>query len=124
MTALRNPEEERMHEHGHEPESTENQEPIPHPGGFQQRNPFVTDVYPSRHDGNWSSSSEEDVTNGYEMEQGYMRTHNPGLAGNLPTYEPGMAYQSQTQAQAQQMPGPVYPEAVRAPSPRSYANEI
>ncbi|KAL4928826.1 phosphatase PAP2 family protein [Aspergillus undulatus] len=98
--ALRNPEEERMHQ------PDESSEPVPgrlpHPDTYPSGNPFAPSVYsrqPHDHDGNWSSSSEEDVTNGYEMQQGYTRTHNPGFVGGqqLPTYQPDMAYHSQTQ---------------------------
>jgi hypothetical protein len=125
--ALRNPEEERMHapeqEHEHDT-SEERTDPIPHPQQYPPSNPYAsnpyasspyaTDFHPRRQldDGNWSSSSDEDVTNGYEMRQGYERTQNPGHGGQLPTYEPGMAYQSHTQPIPS--PGPLHPEAAMA----------
>jgi diacylglycerol diphosphate phosphatase/phosphatidate phosphatase len=121
--ALTNPEEERFREHGNG--SSENPEPIPHPEAYQPSvNPFASNAYPRHHDGNWSSSSEEDVTNGYEMQQGYTRTHNPSLGGQLPTYEPGMAYQSQTQPVSGPTSGtgPLYPEATIAPAPGTRAH--
>ncbi|KAL5050788.1 hypothetical protein BDW71DRAFT_106742 [Aspergillus fruticulosus] len=125
--ALRNPEEGRLREH--ENGSSETPEPIPHPQAYQpSHNPFASNAYPRHQDGNWSSSSEEDVTNGYEMQQGYTRTHNPGLSGQLPTYEPGMAYQSQTQPVSGpgSGPGPVYPEATMVPAPgiRAHDNQL
>lgn len=102
--ALRNPEEERMHQTGlsENPEAAGLAASYPPP----QPHPYVTNVYPRRpHGDTYSSSSEEDVANGYEMQQGYAQTHNPAMSGHLPTYESGMAYQSQTQ------PGPFHQEA-------------
>ncbi|KAL2870213.1 ubiquitin 3 binding protein But2 C-terminal domain-containing protein [Aspergillus lucknowensis] len=102
--ALRNPEEERMHQPGvsENPEAAGLSTSYPPP----QTHPYVTNIYPRRSYGDtYSSSSEEDVTDGYEMQQGYTQTHNPAVSGHLPTYEPGMAYQSQTQ------PGPFNQEA-------------
>ncbi|KAL2814271.1 PAP2-domain-containing protein [Aspergillus granulosus] len=92
--ALRNPAQEQMRQ----PDLSENTEagfastyPPPHP--------YVTNVYPRQaHGDTYSSSSEEDVTNGYEMQQGYRRPHSPGMGAQLPTYDPGMAYQARTQA--------------------------
>ncbi|CEL10708.1 Putative PAP2 domain protein (AFU_orthologue; AFUA_4G08970) [Aspergillus calidoustus] len=105
--ALRNPAQERLHR----PDPSDNTEagftstyPPPHP--------YVTNVYPRRaHGDTYSSSSEEDVANGYEMQEGYARTNNPGVSGHLPTYEPGMAYQSRTQATTPE-PGPIHPESL------------
>ncbi|KKK27025.1 PAP2 domain protein [Aspergillus rambellii] len=101
--ALRNPAQDRRTQSevpGH-PDLVE-----PQPQAYQAApNPYATNVY-GRHthdDGAWSSSSEEDVANGYEMQPGYSQTHNPAYAGQLPQYESGMAYQSQTQ--------PIMPEA-------------
>ncbi|KAL4737916.1 hypothetical protein BDV11DRAFT_171515 [Aspergillus similis] len=76
--------------------------------------PYVTNVYPRRaHGDTYSSSSEEDVTNGYEMQQGYARTYNSGVSGHIPTYEPGMAYHSRTQATTPEPgPGPILPPAL------------
>ncbi|KAL4867341.1 hypothetical protein BDV12DRAFT_171486 [Aspergillus spectabilis] len=135
--ALRNPEEERFHaperEHEHDT-SEERTGPIPHPQQYPPSNPYasnpyasspyMTDFHPRRqlNDGNWSSSSEEDVTSGYEMQQGYARTHNPGLAGQLPTYEPGMAYQAQTQPVSG--PGPLHQEAAIPPNPGFRAHDV
>ncbi|RDW81343.1 phosphatase PAP2 family protein [Aspergillus mulundensis] len=127
--ALRNPEEERLRVHEPENGSSVNPEPIPHPQAYPPaHNPFVSNPYHRHHDGNWSSSSEEDVTSGYEMQQGYARTHNPGLGGQLPTYEPGMSYRSQTQLASGpgSSTGPMHPEAAMAPAPatRTHDNQF
>ncbi|KAL4784827.1 phosphatidic acid phosphatase type 2/haloperoxidase [Aspergillus varians] len=120
--ALRNPEEERMHE----PALSENPEPVPHPQTYPTLNPYAPSVYsrqPHENNYSWSSSSEEDVTNGYEMRPGYTRTHNPGLAGQqLPTYEPGMAYQSPSPGPGLG-PGPLHPEATLPPPPGVRAHD-
>ncbi|KAL2818806.1 phosphatidic acid phosphatase type 2/haloperoxidase [Aspergillus cavernicola] len=119
-SALRNTEQERMHEPGF----SENTEPVPHPAEYTPPHPYVTNIYSRRsHEEGWSSSSEEDVTNGYEMQQGYNRTQNPAMSGQLPTYEPGMAYQSQTQPM---MPGtgPLHQEAAMAPASGTRSHEV
>ena len=57
--------------------------------------PHAANVYHHRSrgdDGNWSSSSEDDVADGYEMQHGYNRTQNPGLDGSLPRYAADTAY--------------------------------
>ncbi|KAL3473581.1 phosphatidic acid phosphatase type 2/haloperoxidase [Aspergillus californicus] len=81
--------------------------------------PYVTNIYPRQPRAEaWSSTSEEDVANGYEMQQGYgyARTQNPAMSGQLPTYEPGMAYHSQTQPiMPGSEPGPLHQEAAIAP---------
>ncbi|KAL4947621.1 phosphatidic acid phosphatase type 2/haloperoxidase [Aspergillus filifer] len=124
--ALRNPEDERMHE----PDaSSERPGRPPHPDTYPRGNPFAPSVYSRQpHDGGYSSSSEEDVTSGYEMQGGYARTHNPGLGGQqLPTYEPGMAYHSQTQPAslgAETGAAPIYPEPTRSPAPAVRGHDI
>ncbi|KAJ6104599.1 hypothetical protein N7523_010919 [Penicillium sp. IBT 18751x] len=62
------------------------------------RNPFASAAYPRRShdhdpDGNWSSS-EDDVANGYEMQQGYATTANPAARGHSPPFETNTAYAS------------------------------
>ncbi|KAL4922550.1 phosphatidic acid phosphatase type 2/haloperoxidase [Aspergillus aurantiobrunneus] len=113
--ALRNPEEEQMREH--ENESIENPGNLPPPQTYPSYNPYAPSVYSRQpHDGNYSSSSEEDVTDGYEMRPGYTQTHNP----SLPTYEPGMAYRSQLmtpEPRPTPVPGPLHPEATLSPPP-------
>lgn len=63
--------------------------PAPYGSVYQRR--------PHDRDGDWSSSSEDlaDGYGGYEMQQGYMRTQNPGVGvptGQLPRYESDTAY--------------------------------
>lgn len=99
--ALRNPEDDRMHE----PAPSEVPESAPPPQTYPALNPYAPSVYsrPARED-TWSSSSEEDVANGFEMRPGYTRAANPAL----PTYEPAMAYHSQTMpTNPSPGPGPV-----------------
>ncbi|KAJ5681919.1 uncharacterized protein N7477_001859 [Penicillium maclennaniae] len=61
-------------------------------------NPYAPAAYPRRShdhdpDGNWSSS-EDDVANGYEMQQGYATTANPAARGYSPSFETNTAYAS------------------------------
>ncbi|KAI9371016.1 phosphatidic acid phosphatase type 2/haloperoxidase [Aspergillus egyptiacus] len=105
--ALRDPETERMHEHG----LSSTADLPPHTEAYPAApRPYVSNPYARRpHEEAWTSSSEEDVTNGYEMQGGYARTQNPAL----PTYEPGMAYHSQTQPDIR----PLHEETTMAPAP-------
>lgn len=103
--ALRNPEEERL-----------DAPPLPQTSPPPQHrlsrgptytpatgNPYAPETY-RRDDGNWSSSSEEDVADGYEMQHGYGQAQtaglNPGVGGRLPRYEVDTAYNSQSQQMA------------------------
>lgn len=61
-------------------------------------NPYAPAAYPRRShdhdpDGNWSSS-EDDVANGYEMQQGYVTAANPAARGYSPPFETNTAYTS------------------------------
>ncbi|KAJ5145210.1 hypothetical protein N7448_002602 [Penicillium atrosanguineum] len=61
-------------------------------------NPYAPPAYPRRAhdhdpDGNWSSS-EDDVANGYEMQQGYVTAANPAARGYSPPFETNTAYAS------------------------------
>lgn len=93
---LRNPEEERLDVPGGGPARE------PSPSIYGAPNPYTSNFYHRRlHDRDGDSSSgSEDVADGYgyEMQQGYLRTQNPGLSGvgpgpsPLPRYETDTAY--------------------------------
>lgn len=88
--ALRNPDEERIDE-------ADARELRPHPSAGPSPQPYQANVYGRQHhdggrSGDYSSSSSEDVTDGYEMRGPYMRTQNPGYNSQLPTYEADTAY--------------------------------
>ncbi|KAJ5534404.1 hypothetical protein N7527_000658 [Penicillium freii] len=92
-SALRNPEDERM-----APDIPSSEHARPDASTYlQSSNPYASNVYnrrPRDHDaddGAWSSS-EDDVTNGYEMRQ-----QNHGAGHHAPQYDPSNAYVSQTQ---------------------------
>jgi diacylglycerol diphosphate phosphatase/phosphatidate phosphatase len=96
-TALRNPEEERM-----DPDIPRSEHTRPDDSTYlDSSNPFASNMYnrrPHDHDpdgGAWSSS-EDDVTNGYEMRHGYSMSQNP-TDTHPPQYGPSTAYVSQTQ---------------------------
>ncbi|KAJ5171710.1 hypothetical protein N7492_004303 [Penicillium capsulatum] len=105
--ALRNPETENLTQ----PVVPDREGPSPAPtrpvlpamGYGQAGNPYITQAYPRRPhdhhpDGN-SSSSEEDVADGYEMQHGYAMSQNPATSRfTPPPYESNTAYHSQTQA--------------------------
>lgn len=98
-TALRNPEEERMDI----PDLPTSEHTRPGASTYlNTSNPFASNMYnrrPHDHDtdgGAWSSS-EDDVTNGYEMRHGYAMGQNPGAGHHVPRYDPSSAYVSQTQ---------------------------
>jgi len=105
-TALRNLEDERM-----DPDIPRSEHTRPDDSTFlDASNPFASNMYnrrPNDHDpdGAWSSS-EDDVTNGYEMRHGYSMSQNPA-AQHPPQYDPSNAYVSQTQ--------PLTTEAVAGP---------
>lgn len=92
--ALRNPDQDRLDVSsiqestypGRHPSPSAYPPPVnPYASTFSHRRPHDRDD-----DDNWSSSS-EDLADGFEMQQGYMRTQNPGLGGSgdtpLPRYE-------------------------------------
>jgi diacylglycerol diphosphate phosphatase/phosphatidate phosphatase len=98
-TSLRNPEDERMDQ----PELPISEHVNPNASTYlNASNPYASNMYnrrPHDHDvdgGNWSSS-EDDVTNGYEMRQGYTMGQNHSVGHQSPHYYPGTAYVSQTQ---------------------------
>ncbi|KAJ5997254.1 hypothetical protein N7522_008914 [Penicillium canescens] len=99
-TALRNPEAERMNPPDLPVSEHERVRPAPS-DYLTESNPYASNVYnrrPHDHDadgGAWSSS-EDDVTNGYEMRHNYARAQNPGAGHSLPQHE-NTAYVSQTQ---------------------------
>lgn len=102
--ALRNPDDERIdapglavtsgpapigpsaptYASGSNPYTTSNPYADPHAANMYHRS--------RADDGNWSSSSEDDVADGYEMQHGYNRTQNPGLDGALPRYTTDTSY--------------------------------
>lgn len=101
---LHNPEEERLPTQPVQPSVIANDNPVyrnPSPSIYAASTTPYANVYqrrPHDRDGDWSSSS-EDLADGYEMQPGYMRTQNPGLApgagtgtGQLPRYESDTAY--------------------------------
>lgn len=97
-TALRNPEEERM-----DPDLPSSEHPRPDASTYlHASNPYGSNVYnrrPHDHDadgGAWSSS-EDDVTNGYEMRQGHNIGQNLGAGHHASQYDPSNVYVSQTQ---------------------------
>ncbi|KGO71692.1 Phosphatidic acid phosphatase type 2/haloperoxidase [Penicillium italicum] len=97
-TALRNPEEERI-----DPDIPGSEHARPDASTYlSASNPYESNVYNRRahdHDadgGAWSSS-EDDVTNGYEMRQGHAMGQNLGAGHHAPQYDPSNAYVSQTQ---------------------------
>ncbi|KXG47087.1 Phosphatidic acid phosphatase type 2/haloperoxidase [Penicillium griseofulvum] len=69
---------------------------------LQSSNPYASNMYNRRpHDhhadgGAWSSS-EDDVTNGYEMRHGHAMGQNTGAGHHVPQYDSSNAYVSQTQ---------------------------
>jgi diacylglycerol diphosphate phosphatase/phosphatidate phosphatase len=97
LTPLRNPEEERM-----DSDMPRSEHPRPDASTYlTSSNPFASNISNRRpHDhepdgGAWSSS-EDDVTNGYEMRPGYSMAQNPAGHDAL-QYDPRNAYVSQTQ---------------------------
>ncbi|KAF7524622.1 hypothetical protein PCG10_005648 [Penicillium crustosum] len=90
--ALRNTEDERM-----DPDIPSSEHARPDASTYlQPSNPYASNMYsrrPHDHDpdGAWSSS-EDDVTNGYEMRQ-----QHHGAGHHAPQYDPSNAYVSQTQ---------------------------
>lgn len=98
-TALRNPEEERMDppdiprsEHARPDTSTYIHASNPYPSNVYNRRPHDLDL-----DGGAWSSSEDDLSSGYEMRHGHTMGQNPGPDHNAHQYDPSNAYVSQTQ---------------------------
>ncbi|KAJ6138193.1 Phosphatidic acid phosphatase type 2/haloperoxidase [Penicillium samsonianum] len=98
-TALHNLEEERMDQ----PDIPSSEHARPDASNYLHgSNPYASNVYNRRpHDhaadgGAWSSS-EDDVTNGYEMRPGHTMGQHPGAGHHAPQYDPSNAYVSQTQ---------------------------
>ncbi|CEJ55587.1 hypothetical protein PMG11_01838 [Penicillium brasilianum] len=123
-SALRNPEQDRLHPPaGIERSVSPSGRPAPlgASGYAVPSNPFASQVYPRRRhdqdpDGN-SSSSEDDVGNGYEMQHGYAVTRNPGAArGYSPPFESNTAYQSQTHPASENAMHPTSEVASNHPS--------
>ncbi|KAJ5724644.1 hypothetical protein N7493_006372 [Penicillium malachiteum] len=104
QTALRNPEAERLNAPSLRGRSSSPHQPVPGATGYTNpTSPHTMQVYPRRahdHDpnGNWSSS-EEDVGDGYETQNGYAMTQNPGVNRNSVSFDAQTAcppaYQSQ-----------------------------
>ncbi|KAL1853704.1 hypothetical protein Plec18167_005088 [Paecilomyces lecythidis] len=100
--ALRNPDEERLdtgvysqprRSNEHSPPRGVSIAPTPQP---YENNPFGSGAYqrrPRERD-EYSSSSSEDVTDGYEMREGYTRTANYAGAEPAPRYESDTTYHS------------------------------
>ncbi|KAJ5774112.1 Phosphatidic acid phosphatase type 2/haloperoxidase [Penicillium paradoxum] len=98
-TALRNPAEEPVDapdipasEHIRPDSSTYLTNTNPYASNMYNRRPHDHDI-----DGGAWSSSEEDVTGGYEMRHGYAMGQNPNSSQHVPRYDPSTAYVSQTQ---------------------------
>ncbi|CAG7930122.1 unnamed protein product [Penicillium olsonii] len=98
MTALRNPEDERI-----DPDIPRSERTRPDdPAYLDSSNPFASNMNnrrPYDHDpdgGAWSSSEDDVTNNGYEMRHGYSMSQNPAGRHNAP-YDSGTAYVSQTQ---------------------------
>jgi hypothetical protein len=98
-TALRNQEEEPMAP----PDLPRSEHARPAASTYlQSSNPYASNMYNRRpHDhhadgGAWSSS-EDDVTNGYEMRHGHATGQNTGAGHHVPQYDSSNAYVSQTQ---------------------------
>ncbi|CAI7580785.1 unnamed protein product [Penicillium glandicola] len=98
-TALRNPEEERMDP----PDIPSSEYARPDASAYlPSSNPYASNIYnrrPHDHDadGNAWSSSEDDVTNGYEMRHAHTMGPTPGAGHHAPQYDPSNVYVSQTQ---------------------------
>ncbi|OQD70654.1 hypothetical protein PENDEC_c022G03998 [Penicillium decumbens] len=98
-TRLRNPEADRLNPPDLRERSASPSLPVAGASGYAG-NPYAPPVYHRRShdhdpDGNWSSS-EDDVGNGYEMQQGYAITTNPAARGYSPPFDTNTAYASQT----------------------------
>lgn len=105
--ALRNPDEEQMDGGAYtQPRRSSVSAQSPPPGMSiaqpslpHENNQFESGVYNRRRrerDDNWSSSSSEDVTDGYEMRRGYTRTANYAPTVQVSRYEPDTAYHPTT----------------------------